>query len=108
MLSSALKHSLSPRCHPSLRPIVPRRKCIMPVLLRLFAVIGFAAAATLAVADEGPGNKEEAKALLDRAIAHVNAVGTEKAFADFTNKAGGFTDRDLYVYCFDMQGVTMA
>jgi cytochrome c len=54
------------------------------------------------------GSQEEAKALLDNAIAHVNEVGTEKAFADFSRADGGYVDRDLYVYCFDMEGKALA
>jgi signal transduction histidine kinase len=54
------------------------------------------------------GSKEEAKALLDRAIAHVNAVGKDKAFVDFSRPDGGFVDRDLYVLCLDMKGMTLA
>jgi signal transduction histidine kinase len=77
--------------------------------IRLIATAGlFAAAISAAAADEGRGTKDEAKALLDKAVAHVNAVGTDKAFADFTNKEGGFVDRDLYVYCFDMEGKAVA
>src|SRR5579883_939007 len=65
-------------------------------------------AAALAVAEEGRGTREEAKALLDRAVAHVNAIGTDKAFADFSGREGGFVERDLYVYCFDMEGKALA
>ena len=44
------------------------------------------------------GTAEEAKAMLERAVA---AVKEDKAKAlDMFNKAeGGFTDRDLYVFC---------
>ncbi len=61
-----------------------------------------------ALAEDGRGTKEEAKGLLDRAIAHVNEVGIDSAFADFSRKDGGYVDRDLYVYCFDMEGKAMA
>jgi cytochrome c len=64
-------------------------------------------ASGVALADER-GSKDEAKALLDRAVAHVQEVGADTAFADFTRKDGGFIDRDLYVYCFDMHGAAVA
>jgi cytochrome c len=54
------------------------------------------------------GSQEEAKALLDKAIGHVDNVGTEKAYADFSRADGGYVDRDLYVYCFDMEGKALA
>ena len=43
------------------------------------------------------GTAEEAKAMLDRAVAAVKA---DKTALDIFNKGkGGFKDRDLYVYC---------
>jgi cytochrome c len=54
------------------------------------------------------GSQKEAKALLDKAISHVNEVGTEKAYTDFSRADGGYVDRDLYVYCFDMEGKALA
>lgn len=45
------------------------------------------------------GTPAEAQQLLDRAIAHVEAVGVERARADFQRPDGPFIDRDLYVYC---------
>jgi len=47
------------------------------------------------------GTPAEAKALLDRAVAEVQKEGTEKAIAKFNDPAGGFRDRDLYVFCTD-------
>jgi hypothetical protein len=64
----------------------------------------FAVAATIlimagaAVAAER-GSEAEAKALLDKAVAHYQAVGREQAFKDFADKGGGYIDRDLYVVC---------
>jgi cytochrome c len=51
---------------------------------------------------------EEAKALLDKAVAHAETVGTQQAYTDFSRPDGGFVDRDLYVYCIDMQGNALA
>ncbi len=80
----------------------------MSMLMRMtIALSALTFGAGLALAAER-GSQEEAKALLDRAIAHVNEVGTEKAFADFSRADGGYVDRDLYVYCFDMEGKALA
>ena len=54
------------------------------------------------------GTKDEAVAMVDKAIAHIKKVGKEKAFADFNNKNGPFTDRDLYVVVYDMKGKVLA
>jgi cytochrome c len=80
----------------------------MSVLARIAAAAALVAISVgLAIADDR-GSKEEAKALLDKAVAHINSVGSEKAYADFSSKSGGFVDRDLYVYCFDMEGKAVA
>ena len=63
--------------------------------------------AGLALAGER-GSEGEAKALLDKALAHVNEVGIDKAFADFSRPDGGYVDRDLYLYCIDMEGKVLA
>ena len=44
------------------------------------------------------GTPEEAKAMLDRAVAAVKADKT-KALDMFNKGEGGFKDRDLYVFC---------
>ena len=54
------------------------------------------------------GTKEEAVAMVDKAIAHIKKAGREKAFADFNNKNGPFTDRDLYVVVYDMKGKVLS
>jgi cytochrome c len=50
----------------------------------------------------------EAKALAERAVAHIRAVGRDQAFADFSRPDGGFVDGDLYVFCQDASGVVVA
>jgi cytochrome c len=80
----------------------------MSALSRTLAATALVIAVTgLAIADDH-GSKDDAKALLDKAAAHVASAGAETAFADFLKKDGGFVDRDLYVYCLDMQGNVLA
>ena len=45
------------------------------------------------------GTPAEAKAMLDKAVAHYKAVGRKQALADFNAKKAPFSDRDLYVFC---------
>jgi Single Cache domain 2 len=66
-------------------------------------VAGFAMAALLVAANEGiaaeeRGTAEEAKAMLERAVAAVEA-DEAAALKEFTTGTGGFRDRDLYVAC---------
>lgn len=51
---------------------------------------------------------EQAKAFSERAAAYIEQVGEEKAFSDFTRKDGGFVDGELYVFCYDRNGVNKA
>lgn len=54
------------------------------------------------------GTKEEAVAMVEKAINHIKKVGREKAFADFNRKDGPFTDRDLYVVVYDIRGKVLS
>lgn len=56
----------------------------------------------------GAGTAAEATALVKSAIQYIKSNGREKAFAEFSNPAGKFRDRDLYILVFDMSGVAMA
>jgi hypothetical protein len=66
----------------------------------------FAASPALAAGEYG--TEAEATALLDRAIAEVEADGGA-AIAKFNDPNGGFRDRDLYVFCANVgDGITVA
>jgi cytochrome c len=54
------------------------------------------------------GNAKEAEAMVAKAVQHIKTVGADKAYADFTNKAPGWTDRDLYVVVYDFKGKALA
>lgn len=51
---------------------------------------------------------EEAKALSQKAQAAVNAQGKDKAFATFAAEGSGFKEKDLYVFCMDLDGVMLS
>jgi cytochrome c len=68
-------------------------KKITLLLLLLFAT----ASILLFAADRG--TPAEAKAMLQKAVAHYKAVGRKQVLADFTAKKAPFGDRDLYVVC---------
>ncbi|MGB6923110.1 MAG: cache domain-containing protein [Methyloceanibacter sp.] len=54
--------------------------------------------ATLSARSAEYGTKEEARAMLDQAVAAVKADEAQ-ALAMFNDAEGGFRDRDLYVFC---------
>jgi signal transduction histidine kinase len=72
-------------------------------MLRKVMLSAFAAAAlsTLAMAQGQFGTAAEAKAMLEKAIAAVKA-DKAKAIEMFTKGDGGFKDRDLYPFCFNI------
>jgi signal transduction histidine kinase len=43
-----------------------------------------------------------------KAQAAVNEMGRQEAFATFADPNGEFRDRDLYVFCVDMEGVLLS
>lgn len=45
------------------------------------------------------GTPQEAKAMLNKAVAHYSQAGRKQALADFNAKKAPFGDRDLYVVC---------
>lgn len=48
---------------------------------------------------------DEAHALVLQAVAHIEAAGRERAFADFHDPAGAYIDRDLYIFVMDRNGL---
>ena len=82
-------------------------------MLREFVISSLAIAAltasSLALAQKaGYGTAAEAKAMLDKAVAAVKA-DKAKAIAMFNAGEGGFKDRDLYPFCFQIaDGVLVA
>jgi cytochrome c len=52
------------------------------------------------------GTAAEAKAMLEKAVTELKA-NEAAALAKFNKGEGGFKDRDLYVFCFDMNGRKM-
>ena len=56
------------------------------------------ALSTVAFAQQG-GSPQEARAMLDKAIAAIKA-DQAVALATFLKGEGGFLDRDLYPFCF--------
>jgi cytochrome c len=61
---------------------------------------------TLAFAD-GPTTKEDAIAMVKKAVALIKAEGTEKAYAAI-NKGAPYVDRDVYTVVQGFDGTTLA
>jgi len=53
-------------------------------------------------------DREDAKALVQRASAYVKYQGREKAIAEISTPKGMFDKGELYVFAYDLQGVMLA
>jgi signal transduction histidine kinase len=72
------------------------------------AIAGLAMTLCTATFANAQGTAPEAKAMLEKAVAAVKA-DKAKAIAMFNNGEGGFKDRDLYPFCFQLSdGTTLA
>lgn len=52
--------------------------------------------------------RDKAVALVKRAIAHLRAVGPERALKDFHDPKGAFVEGNRYIYAFNLHGVLQA
>ncbi len=68
----------------------------------LAAALFFGWGASAFAADRGTA--DEAKALVKKAVAYLNANGRDKAFAEFNNTTGQFVSKDLYVFVYSLNG----
>ena len=67
--------------------------------------LGLLAAFPSLAADHG--SRDEAVALVKKAVAHIKANGHDKSYDEFTN-GKSFKDRDLYVIVYDLNGKNLA
>jgi signal transduction histidine kinase len=79
------------------------KKGMMVALIALVMILG----ASMGFAAEA-GTKEEAVALVKKAIDYIKANGRDKAFEEFSNPKGQFVDRDLYIVVYDMNAKCLA
>src|SRR5437868_4711706 len=52
--------------------------------------------------------REEAQAMVKKAIVFIKDHGLNKAYAEISNRDGQFVDRDLYVVVYDLGGKVLA
>jgi len=66
------------------------------------------ALAASAHAADGHATKEEAVAMVKKGVAFIRSNGKDKGYAEITNKGGRFTDRDLYLVVYGLDGTVHA
>ncbi len=73
------------------------------------AVAAFAAAAMFSAAHAANNaTKDEAVAMVKRAVAYIKDQGADKAYKEISNRTGQFVDRDLYVVVYQLDGKVLA
>src|SRR5438067_12535391 len=63
---------------------------------------------TGAAAAADGANKDDAVAMVKKAVAFIKEQGPEKSYPEVSNKAGKFIDRDLYVVVYQLDGKVLA
>jgi signal transduction histidine kinase len=71
------------------------------------AMIGAIALASLAPAADG-ATKDEATSMVKKAVAFIKNEGPDKAYAEISKKGGQFSDRDLYIVVYQLDGKVLA
>lgn len=76
--------------------------------MKKLVLIGCCLLSTAAFAAEEFAAPKEAESMVQKAVSHIRAGGKDKAYGDFTAKAPGWVDRDLYVVVYDLSGKVLA
>lgn len=80
-------------------------------ILKAGVVMMAMAAVTLsgtAVGAEGGATTKEAEAMVKKGVAFIKAEGNGKGYTEITTKGGQFTDRDLYLVVYGLDGKVLA
>ena len=56
----------------------------------------------------GGASKDEAVAMVQKAVAYIKAEGPKTAYPAIDNQSGQFVDRDLYIVVYGMDGTVLA
>jgi len=71
-------------------------------------LIGIAVGGSVTNAADEHATKEQAVAMVKKAVAFIKDNGGEKAYAEISKKGGPFTDRDLYITIYRLDGHVFA
>ena len=77
---------------------------LVNVLIAALACAG----ATSAFAKEGNATAAEAQAMVKKGVAFIKASGKDKGYAEISTKGGQFSDRDLYLTVYGLDGTVRA
>lgn len=82
----------------------------MALAMSMALATGASLAAPPKPADKPTGNvtPKEAEAMVKKGVAFIKANGKDKAYAEITSKQSQFTDRDLYLVVYRLDGTPLA
>ncbi|HWI11922.1 MAG TPA: cache domain-containing protein [Burkholderiaceae bacterium] len=80
------------------------KQLLIAGLAASFGVAGL----TNAFAAEGGATAAEATAMVKKGVAFIKASGTDKGYAAISTKGGQFSDRDLYLVVYGLDGTVRA
>ena len=81
-------------------------RAIVPLAAAAFVATLYLAGGNIMSAD--PATKDEAVAMVQKAVASIKSEGAEKAYAEISNPSGKFVDRDLYIVVYGLDGMVLA
>ncbi len=73
--------------------------------MALIAALALVAGSALAV---GRASKDEAVAMVKKAVAYIKSEGPKTAYPAIDDQSGQFVDRDLYIVVYGMDGTVLA
>jgi signal transduction histidine kinase len=80
----------------------------MKTLMRMIGAVLAAIAMTGGAFAQERGDRDGARAMVDAAVEHIQKVGPEQAFKDFTDKANTtWHKKDLYVFAYNLEGLNV-
>jgi signal transduction histidine kinase len=79
-----------------------RRFPYVAALVAALSILGWSSLAATGA------TKDEAVAMVKKAVAAIKAEGPDKAYAEISDPAGPFVDRDLYIVVYGLDGMVLA
>lgn len=74
----------------------------------VFALLFMSSCLGAIAADRQTASKEEAVAMVKKAVRYIKQNGKDAALAEFSRPQGQFVDRELYIAVLDLNGVMLA
>ncbi len=71
---------------------------------KLSAAVALCLSVTASAWANEHATKDEATAMVKKGVAFIKANGKDKGYAEISNKAGQFNDRDLYLVVYGLDG----